>query len=83
MGCQYATANGFTNATSGSQTVQISAGTGPPPVSNITSANYWVQVQISQKNWLTFAAMSGLQWLNPTATAVAPTAVLAPSGASD
>lgn len=69
--CLYATTNGFTNAASGAQTVQVSAGTGTPPVPNVTSANYWVKVQIAQRNGLTFGAMSGLQWVNPTATAVA------------
>jgi hypothetical protein len=70
-GCLYATANGFTNASGGAQTVLIDAGTGTPPVANVTNANYWVRVQIIQKNWLTFGATSGLQFMNVGATAVA------------
>jgi hypothetical protein len=68
-GCLYATADGF--ATGGSQTVLIDANTTIPPVANITSANYWVRVQIVQQNRLTFGAMTGMQWLNAGETAVA------------
>ena len=71
QGCLYATANGFTNTTGGAQTVLIDAGIGTPPVANITNANYWVRVQIIQKNPLTFGATTGLSFMNVAATAVA------------
>jgi hypothetical protein len=69
-GCLYASTNGFANVTGGSQSVLIDAGTGSPPGVNVV-ANYWVRVQILQKNWLTFGATGGMQSLNVGATAIA------------
>src|SRR5690242_697104 len=70
-GCLYATANGFTNMAGGSPSVLFDANTGAPPVANVTNANYWVRVQIIQKNWLTFGAVTGNPSLNVVGSAVA------------
>lgn len=70
-GCLYATANGFTNVAGGSPSVLFDGNTGAPPVPNVTNANYWVRVQIIQKNWLTFGAVTGNPSLNVVGSAVA------------
>lgn len=67
--CQYATANGFSNA--GSQTVMVDGNITAPPVSGITNSNYWVRVTIVQNNPLTFMGLSGMNSVNAGETAVA------------
>lgn len=69
VACQYATANGFSNA--GSQSVLIDGNTTAPPVSGITNSNYWVRVTIVQNNPLTFMGLSGMSSVNAGETAVA------------
>jgi Flp pilus assembly protein TadG len=71
--CEYAKANGYANAN-----VLVDANTTSPPVTGVTNVNYWVRVQITQPNPLTFGIFSGMQSLNVHATAIAAAANMMP-----
>ncbi|MGH9771467.1 MAG: pilus assembly protein TadG-related protein [Candidatus Acidiferrales bacterium] len=73
--CAYAEANGFAAS---NILVAAEDSSTPPPVTGVKNVNYWVQVQITQQNPLTFGIFSGLQKLNVTASAVAAAANMMP-----
>ncbi len=78
-GCAYGTANGFTNGANG-QTVTIQAGvTSPAPTVPGVLVDYWVTVQVSQQNPLTFGAVLGGRFLNVGAHATAAVVPTTPS----
>src|SRR5262249_47520758 len=73
--CLYAKQNGFVNT--GRQTVTLTAGTGTPPNSAISTA-YYVTATVTEQIPMLFSAAIGNQWAQVTGTSTA--AVMAQGG---
>jgi Flp pilus assembly protein TadG len=59
IACQFASNNGFTVTSGGSQNVMVSAGSGTPPTVNGVTAPYWVTVEAGESIPQTFSSVLG------------------------
>jgi len=75
--CAYAAANGFSTGGPNGQAVTVVANTTSPQLG--VKVNYWVTVQISQNNPLTFGAVLGGRYLNVGAHATAADMLAVPA----
>lgn len=79
--CEYATTNGFSSGgLSGKQTVQVLANVNSTPPNSSTTADYWVQITVTQSIPQLFSAV--LRNTNGTVAATSTAAVLSSSGGS-
>lgn len=79
VGCEYATANGFTagGGHGGTQTVMMAAGTSSAPVSGVSNISYWVTATVSEQVPLWFGSVLSASGMTASARS---TAVVLASG---